>query len=55
MIYVGLGEKDTAFEWFERALEERTVRLCELNDPAFDELRTDLRFQALMQRVDLPT
>jgi TolB-like protein/Tfp pilus assembly protein PilF len=55
MIYVGLGEKDTAFEWFERALEERTVRLCELNDPAFDELRSDRRFQALVQRVGLPT
>lgn len=55
MIYVGLGEKDTAFEWFERALEERTVRLCELNDPAFDELRSDRRFQALVQKVGLPS
>lgn len=55
MIYVGLGEKDTAFEWFERALEERTVRLCELNDPAFDELRSDRRFEKLVQKVGLPS
>lgn len=55
MIYVGLREEDTAFEWFERALEERTVRLCELNDPAFDEIRSDRRFQALVQRVGLPS
>ena len=54
MIYVGLGEKDAAFEWFERALEERTVRLCELNDPAFDGLRPDRRFQALIQKVGIP-
>jgi len=44
-----------AFEWFERALEERTVRLCELDDPAFDELRSDRRFEALMQTVGLPS
>lgn len=55
MIYVGLRDNDTAFEWFERALQERTVRLCELNDPAFDELWSDSRFQALVQKVGLPT
>jgi TolB-like protein/Tfp pilus assembly protein PilF len=55
MIYVGLREKDTAFKWFERALEERTVRLCEINDPAFDEIRSDRRFQALVQKVGIPS
>ena len=55
IIYMGLGEKEAAFEWFERAFEERTVRLCELGDPAFDELRSNPRFQALVQRVGLVT
>ena len=56
-IYTGLGEKDSAFEWLERAFEERTARLpTELQgDPAFDGLRDDPRFEDLVRRMGLPS
>jgi tetratricopeptide (TPR) repeat protein len=50
---MGLEEKGLAFKWFEQAFEERTLRLRDLNDPAFDNIRLDHRFQALAQRMDL--
>jgi TolB-like protein/DNA-binding winged helix-turn-helix (wHTH) protein/Tfp pilus assembly protein PilF len=51
-IYVGLGEKDIAFEWLERAYEERSEWLTWLQvDPRLDRIRSDARFQNLMQRV----
>jgi TolB-like protein/Tfp pilus assembly protein PilF len=54
IIYTGLGEKDSALEWLEKAYKERAVRLLELLDPAFDDLRFDPRFQDLVQRIGLP-
>ena len=55
MIYVGLREKDMAFEWLHRALEERAVRMCELLDPAFDEIRSDPRYESLVRQIGLAT
>ena len=53
-IYAALGDKDQAFEWYERALRERDVLLVLLNvDPMFDGVRSDARFGALMKRVGL--
>jgi hypothetical protein len=54
LIYTGLGDKDMAFEWLERAYADRTARLSELPDPPFDDLRSDPRFQDLLRRVGLP-
>jgi len=54
IIYTGLGERDLALEWLEKAYEERAVRLLELLDPAFDGLRFDPRFQDLVQRIGFP-
>ena len=54
-LYVGLAEKDRAFEWLERAYEERSDLLVYLNvDPRLDKLRSDSRFKDLMKRVGLP-
>ena len=56
MIYVALGESDLAFEWLNRAYEERTSRLsAELWDHSFDPLRKDSRFQDLLRRIGLPS
>ena len=53
-VYNGLGEKDQAFEWLERAYEERSGSLVFLKvDPMFDNLRSDSRFTALLKKVGL--
>ena len=54
-IYVGLGEKDQAFAWLERAYEERSTHLAHLKtEPMWDPLRSDPRFPDLMRRIGLP-
>lgn len=54
MVYAGLGEKDQAFEWLQRAYEERDDWLTFLKvEPRADTLRSDPRFQDLLQRVGL--
>jgi DNA-binding winged helix-turn-helix (wHTH) protein/TolB-like protein/Flp pilus assembly protein TadD len=53
-LYAALGEKDKAFEWYERALRERDVLLVLMKvDPMFDNVRADARFGDLMRRVGL--
>jgi tetratricopeptide (TPR) repeat protein len=52
MIYAGLGDKDQAFAWLEKAYAERSVWLTWLKvDPKFDSLRADPRFANLLQRI----
>jgi TolB-like protein/DNA-binding winged helix-turn-helix (wHTH) protein/Tfp pilus assembly protein PilF len=54
LIYAGLGEKDKAFEWLQKAADERAGWLIFINvDPRYDSLRSDPRFQALQRRVGL--
>ena len=54
-VYVGLDDRDKAFEWLEKAYEERSGRLVYLGiERAFDPLRTDPRFQDLVRRIRLP-
>lgn len=53
LIYTGLGQKDLAFEWLEKAYSDRAARLTELCDPPFDNMRSDPRFRGLSQRVGL--
>jgi tetratricopeptide (TPR) repeat protein len=55
LVYAGLGEKDLAFEWLERAYNERDKGLISLKvDPPLDPLRSDPRFQDLVRRLGLP-
>lgn len=52
VVHAGLGNKDAAFQWLEKAYEERDVQLPWLNiEPAFLALQTDPRFQALQAKV----
>jgi tetratricopeptide (TPR) repeat protein len=47
-----LGERELALRDLERAAEQRSPRLVQFfEDPAFDALRTDVRFRALRRRV----
>ena len=55
LIHTALGEQDQAFEWLEKAYEERSEWLVWLKvDPKLDSLRADVRFASLVQRVGLP-
>ena len=54
-IHLGLEDKERAFEWLERAYEERDSWLAWLKvDPVLDDLRSDPRFADLVRRVGLP-
>ena len=53
-IYLGLGERDRAFELLEKALDERYGYLAYLDvEPMFDTVRDDPRFSDLAHRVGL--
>ena len=55
VIYAGLGEKDEAFVWLNRAYQERSYLLTYLTvDERLDKLHSDPRFYELVRRVGLP-
>ena len=54
IIYTGLGEKDEAFRWLERAYEDRDPALIDAGgEPLLDPLREDPRFDDLLRRMGL--
>ena len=53
-IYGSLENKDKAFEWLERAFDERdTSNYCIKVEPMFNDLRSDLRWTKLMEKMGL--
>ena len=55
LIHTGLGEKDRAFQFLEKAYQERSSALSWLRvDARLDNLRSDPRFSDLQRRVGLP-
>ena len=53
--YVGLGQRDQAITWLERAYEEHDEWMVFANSyPGLDRLRSEPRFQALMRRMNFP-
>ena len=54
LVYTGLGDKNHAFEWLDKAYAERCEYLVYLpTEPIADPLRKDPRFDALLKRVGL--
>jgi len=55
-IHASLGEKDKAFEFLEKAIEERSLDISYhiKADLRIDNLRSDARFHDLMRRIGLP-
>lgn len=52
--YAGLGEKTHAFDWLNRACDDYCGEVTWLKwDPQLDSLRSDVRFQKLIQRIGL--
>jgi serine/threonine protein kinase/TolB-like protein/tetratricopeptide (TPR) repeat protein len=55
LIYVGLGDKDQAFAWLEKAYAAREPAVIWLNtNPLIDSLRSDPRYTDLLERVGHP-
>lgn len=53
--YAALGDKDKAFSWLEKDYERRGMGMFTLNsEPLYDSLRSDPRFQDLLQRIFYP-
>lgn len=56
MIHMGLGEKDQAFTWLDKAFTEHDPNLIYIKvDPRFDSIRSDPRFTDLLRRMKLAT
>jgi len=54
-IHIGLGENDRAMDCLEKSYEEHSHWLLYLHiDPSMDALRSNPRFQNLLQRIGLP-
>ena len=54
-VYGWWGDKDRAFEWLERARTTRDPGIRYVKyDPLLQKLRTDARYPALLQRLNLP-
>jgi eukaryotic-like serine/threonine-protein kinase len=54
LIYAGLGAKDEALDWLDKAVEQRADYLVFLNvDPRLSALHSEPRFAGLLERVGL--
>jgi TolB-like protein len=54
IIYTGLGDKDRAFEWLTKCVEQRTLIIHHLKSrPLFDSLRSDPRYAVLLRKMNL--
>jgi serine/threonine-protein kinase len=52
--YLDVGDYERAIDWLEEAYEVRDPNLPYIVEPGWDPVRSDPRFQALMQRMGLP-
>lgn len=54
-IYAGLEDKDKAFQWLEKAIQDRSVVSVGYikTNPMFDPLRSDPRYADLLRRTNL--
>ena len=56
LAHLGLGDAEAALDWLERAHQDRDWYICLLKvEPILDPLRSNRRFQALLQRVQFPS
>ncbi|MFI5244721.1 MAG: tetratricopeptide repeat protein, partial [Gemmatimonadales bacterium] len=55
LVHAALGERDSAFTWLDRSVEERTNWIVWLAlDPRWEPIRRDPRFAKLLARAGLP-
>ncbi|HEY3025630.1 MAG TPA: hypothetical protein VGJ55_05735, partial [Pyrinomonadaceae bacterium] len=55
LIYAALGDKDQAFAWLDKSVDEHDLITARLKvDQRFDSLRSDRRFNDLVRRIGIP-
>ncbi len=53
LVYVGLADKDNALQWLEKATADHSTSMVYAKvDPSLDPLRNDVRFQAILSRMN---
>jgi TolB-like protein/class 3 adenylate cyclase/Tfp pilus assembly protein PilF len=54
LVYIGLSDKERAFEWLERAYQDNSSWLVWMKvEPRFDILRSDPRFDSFLEKMGL--
>ncbi len=54
-LYAGLGDKEQALSWLEKAYDERSFNLVSIKvEPFLDSLRSEPRFQAIVRKMNFP-
>ena len=54
-IYATLNEKELAFSWLERGLATGAIAVFYKDEPVWDPIRSDPRFEALVEKTFVPT
>ena len=52
-VYIGLGDKDRAFEWMNKAVDQKDLGLTLQWDSLYSDLRSDPRYTGLLRRMRL--
>lgn len=52
-VYIGMGDKDRAFEWMGKAVDQKDLGLTLQWDSLYDSLRSDPRYKDLLRRMKL--
>jgi hypothetical protein len=54
--YVGLGNIDRAMAWYQKGLDERAPNMvyAKVSPGAWDSVRSDPRFQAILRQMNFP-
>jgi TolB-like protein/Tfp pilus assembly protein PilF len=53
LAHIGMGDKEEAIAWLQKAYGDHSISTALKVDPIFDPLRSDPRFQALLHRIGL--
>jgi TolB-like protein/DNA-binding winged helix-turn-helix (wHTH) protein len=53
IVYEGLGDRERALQWFEKACSERSINIWHLQDPRLDGIRAEPRFREIMRQMGL--
>jgi len=53
-VYAQLGDKDRALNWLDKAYRNRSCLYWIRQDPRFDSIRSDARFQELLAKMNFP-